>query len=140
VLMFDGVERDMMFLTDIYKAARKEGASWLDEPDMRREFITLMGEMQALRQQIRGLLREPHGTGLFSMTPSLVKMARAALGNKIGDFRTRAEGIGSQFVDHSNWRSSMYEFLDTFGATIAGGSNEIQRNLIAERGLGMPRG
>jgi len=140
VLMFDGAERDMMFLTDIYKAARKEGAAWLDEPDMRREFITLMSEMQALRQQIRGLLREPHGTGTFSMTPSLVKMARATLANRVGDFRTRAQGISSQFVDHSNWRSSMYEFLDSFGATIAGGSNEIQRNLIAERGLGMPRG
>jgi alkylation response protein AidB-like acyl-CoA dehydrogenase len=34
----------------------------------------------------------------------------------------------------------MYEFLETFGSTISGGSNEIQRNLIAERGLGMPRG
>jgi alkylation response protein AidB-like acyl-CoA dehydrogenase len=140
VLSFDGAERDMLFFVDTYKKARSEGAAWLDDPQMRREFITLFAEMQASRQQIRALLHEPHGTGAFSMTPSLVKMARTSLNNRIGAFRVRAEGLSSQYNLHSGWRPPMYEFLETFGSTISGGSNEIQRNLIAERGLGMPRG
>jgi alkylation response protein AidB-like acyl-CoA dehydrogenase len=139
VLSFDGAERDVMFLTDVYKQARSEKAAWLDDPEMRREFITLFAEMQASRQQIRALLHEPHDTAAFSMTPSLVKMARTALNNRIGAFRSRAEGLTSQYHDH-NYRAPMYEFLETFGSVISGGSNEIQRNLIAERGLGMPRG
>jgi len=140
VLSFDGAERDMMFLVDVYKQARAEGAAWLDDAQMRREFITLFAETQASRQQIRALLREPHEPGAYSMTPSLVKIARTTLNNRIGAFRVRAQGLSSQYVDHATWRAPMYEYLETFGSTISGGSNEIMRNLISERGLGMPRG
>jgi alkylation response protein AidB-like acyl-CoA dehydrogenase len=140
VLSFDGAERDMMFLIDVYNQARAERAAWLDDAEMRRAFITLFSDMQAVRQQIRALLREPHEPGVYSMTPSLVKMARTTLSNRLGDFRVRAQGLASQFAEPGTWRAPMYEYLDTFGSTISGGSNEIQRNLIAERGLGMPRG
>jgi alkylation response protein AidB-like acyl-CoA dehydrogenase len=33
----------------------------------------------------------------------------------------------------------IFTYITAFGDTIAGGSNEIMRNLIAERVLGMPR-
>jgi alkylation response protein AidB-like acyl-CoA dehydrogenase len=78
----------------------------------------------------------------FADAPML-KIWASELGLDLADYAMQLEGAAGVLtegdplaVDDGTWQDA---FLYARALTIAGGSNEIMRNLIAERGLGLPR-
>lgn len=75
---------------------------------------------------------------------SVVKNAYSRALRAWTDLGLRAGGIDAQYreaitfgdLNTGNW---MADFMNSYAWTIAGGSEEVQRNIIAERMLGMPR-
>lgn len=76
---------------------------------------------------------------------SIVKLAYARTLRVFTDLGVRIGGIDAQYhapitygggMETGNW---MADFMNSYAWTIAGGSDEVQRNIIAERLLGMPR-
>ncbi|MDB5714822.1 MAG: hypothetical protein JWO15_2219 [Sphingomonadales bacterium] len=144
VLAFEGAERQRYAIEEYYAGAVKSDAAWLQDDQLRREFMSLFAELQGSRRLIRQLLRENEDQGgAHSMTPAFVKLTGTTLRQKIGSLMVKVAGFeGQRFQLGAEDAPGhpMFEFISSFGGTIAAGSNEIMRNIIAERGLGMPKG
>ena len=77
---------------------------------------------------------------------SVAKMFNTELSQRIARTATKTLGLyGGLFDDKDPVYTPMKRrwsrmYLSTVSATIAGGTSEIQRNVVATRGLGLPRG
>jgi len=143
VLSFESGERLRYEVEDFYRNALAEDAEWLRDDQLRREFMRLLGDIQACRKLFRQLLRE---TG--EMSPALaatvpqVKVINTTLRQNVQDFMQRIKGLDAQIFVESTAKgmTPVSAYITSFAGTIAGGSNEIMRNIISERVLGMPKG
>ena len=76
---------------------------------------------------------------------SIVKLSYSRTLRDFTSLGIRLGGIDAQYhspitfgggMETGNW---MADFMNSYAWTIAGGSDEVQRNIIAERLVGMPR-
>jgi alkylation response protein AidB-like acyl-CoA dehydrogenase len=111
----------------------------------RREFVQVCSRIEALRGLVAELMGEIESGGASVASAAFVKLFYARVLREFTDLALRAAGAGAEPLaplvmagghETGNW---MADYMNSFVWSIAGGSNEIQRNIIAERVLGMPR-
>jgi alkylation response protein AidB-like acyl-CoA dehydrogenase len=73
---------------------------------------------------------------------SVVKLYYSELIQRIGDLSLRVLDRAALSLDDVHGRSGQFveERIRTLALTIAAGSSQIQRNIVAERILGLPKG
>jgi alkylation response protein AidB-like acyl-CoA dehydrogenase len=69
---------------------------------------------------------------------SVLKLTSSVLQQQVA--RLAADVLGPEFVVGSSGATWRHRFLASHGAPNAGGTTEIQRTILGERVLGLPRG
>jgi alkylation response protein AidB-like acyl-CoA dehydrogenase len=144
----DVSQSEQLLMSLIRLAARTDvrGRPATEDPEIRRRLAEVQGMVEAHRysgyvQLTRALRDEDAGVlpllNKLSNTNIAARVSAIAL-DLLGDASLlphTGAGDGAQ-VGSERW---MFQFFGSLGAAIAGGSSNIQRNIIAERGLGLPR-
>jgi alkylation response protein AidB-like acyl-CoA dehydrogenase len=105
---------------------------------------SLLGDLAVLRAEAAALRAMSYRfaldneSGVPGAEASVVRLYFAELTQKVTRVAIDLFGIGHpQVLAQHGWG---YDYFDGFSETIAGGTAEIQRELIGERVLGLPRG
>jgi len=134
--LFDGLLR-------VARRARKGGRPASEDPLVRQRLADLKVRVESLRllayRNLTGALRGKQG----GIETSIAKLATTELNHELA--RTAIELLGMagplyrgspHLEDGGLWP---YQFMFSLGMIIGGGTSQIQKNIIAQRGLGLPR-
>ncbi len=145
-----GAERGMTML-ELAERLANAGFRWLvessplDDPIVADRLAQLEIELTGLRGLCRDLVERSHDGTAGAADASIVKLYYSELLQRMTDFATEIGGlpVHTQVAKpmSSGWESGawMLDFVGSWEWTIPGGASEIQRTIIAERGLELPR-
>ena len=120
-------------------ALAKAAGTW-DDVGLRRQVGRLEASVDALRRLTQMCVTEAEHTGMPSPLGSAIKLRYSELAQEIAALAVRLLGRQVIGTDDAESAEVLREYLWSFQCTIAAGTSQIQRNLIAERILGMPKG
>jgi alkylation response protein AidB-like acyl-CoA dehydrogenase len=129
----------------------EQGSAW-DDPGLRSQVGHLEASIEALWRMTQKGIAEAEATGMPSPSGSAVKLRFSELSQELSELAVRVlgdlalagvrldgidgDGVGGNGVDGAE---VVREYLWSLQYTIAAGTSQIQRNLVAERILGMPK-
>jgi alkylation response protein AidB-like acyl-CoA dehydrogenase len=115
-----------------------DGTAW-DDVSLRAHVGRLQANVEALWRMAQLGIAEAERTGMPAPTGSAVKLRYSELAQEIADLTLRTVGRAALAGVKGRTRDAARDYLWSLQFTIAAGTSQIQRNLIAERILGMPR-
>jgi alkylation response protein AidB-like acyl-CoA dehydrogenase len=137
-------------LVELLKSETRDGVRAIDDPVLRDRLAKLQArvvaaKMHSLRMLTCGLKKEfPGQPGTAEGSAALItKLSGCELSHQIAALAIDAMGEFGVLYDGSKYERAFglwqFQYMFSLGLIIGGGTAQIQKNIIAERGLGMPR-
>jgi hypothetical protein len=123
------------------KVTRHDARAW-DDAGLRREVGHLLAELDALWAMVKRSVSEASKTGMPGLEGSAIKLFYTDLYQRVSELGVRILGrAGLSRDDVAGLPSAtiLMRHLNSLSLTIAAGSSQIQRNIIGERILGLPK-
>ena len=108
-----------------------------DDPELRGHVGRLEANIEGLWRMTQRGITEAEATGMPSPTGSAVKLRFSELSQELSELAVRV--LGRRAIGDPESAEIVRAYLWSLQYTIAAGTSQIQRNLIAERILGMPK-
>jgi alkylation response protein AidB-like acyl-CoA dehydrogenase len=122
-----------------------DGSAALGDAGVREHLADFYARVHVLRHMLNDMIDAIVRGEEVSGTSSVIKVFYTELLYDVTEYVTDLQGLPAQ-VDMpvlacAGWETGawMNDYVHSFGWLIGGGTNEIQRNVIGERMLGLPR-
>jgi alkylation response protein AidB-like acyl-CoA dehydrogenase len=123
-------------LSGIAELAKRTGAA--DDPLIRERLTRSWAGLRAMRSYALATM-DVEGGGKAAGKDNVSKLLWANWHRELGEIAMDVQGKAGLVLNSGDFDEWQRLYLFTRADTIYGGSNEIQRNIIAERVLGLPR-
>ena len=127
-------------LRGLFEVASRLGRA--DDNRFRRRLGHAIAEVEALWRLTQLCVSEAEATGIPSLTGSAIKLRYSELYQEIGEFGMEIlgrAGLSGHDIGDLPTEDMLHDYLWSLQFTISGGTSQIQRNIIGERVLGLPR-
>ena len=137
------LEKKVEALCDYVRDASRDGEPIRSDPLVRQAVAQIVAQLEVARMLQRRVISEAVKGGVPTVESSMYKLFMTELGQRVADAALDILGPGGQLkpgvsgapVGGRFERSYRYTVVDTIG----GGASEIQKNIIARRGLDLPK-
>lgn len=130
-------------LMDLMKQETVDGRRVIDNPVFRDRLMRLQGRVMAMRLNDLRLLSARLNNKDAALAAMIVKLQGTELRHELEGLAIDALGeLGILYRDSPLVRDAgrwQFMYMLYLGLIIGGGTSQIQKNIISERGLGMPR-
>jgi alkylation response protein AidB-like acyl-CoA dehydrogenase len=136
------IEMKTVALIEYVRVARRDGRPLREDPIVRKTVARLVGELEVARMLQRRVIASALKGGVPTVESSEYKLWQSEYGQRLANAALDIMGAAGQLNPRNDdapvggrfERSYRYTVVDTIG----GGTSEIQKNIIARRGLGLP--
>ena len=129
-------------LVDLAKQLTSNGVTRWDDASLRRDLGQVSAELDALWALTKRNISQAQRTGFVGVGGSVFKLAFTELRYRLGEIAMQLLGRASLSFDDLGGLASgrhVQALMWAIRMSIAAGTSQVQRNIVAERVLGLPR-